>query len=72
MLSLIIRIKGSYDEILVIHNNNLSTFVPEPLLTRILWKLFAIHTKVFETDFFAFDEIKLSNEFSLYSLCKYQ
>jgi hypothetical protein len=45
---------NEYDDVLVLHNNNLSTFVPS-LLTRI-WKLFAVQYKGFETDF-AFDEI---------------
>jgi hypothetical protein len=50
--------KESYDEILVIHNNNLSTFVPEPLFDEnYLGSYLQYNTKVFQTDFFAFDEM---------------
>ena len=52
------ELKDSYDGILVIHNNNLSTFVPEPLFDEnFLGSYLQYNTKVFETDFFAFDEI---------------
>nr|WP_309757143.1 DUF3822 family protein [Flavobacterium sp.] len=52
------ELKDSYDEILVIHNNNLSTFVPETLFDEnFLGSYLQYNTKVFETDFFAFDEI---------------
>ncbi|RDI50209.1 DUF3822 family protein [Flavobacterium glaciei] len=53
------ELKDSYDEILVIHNNNLSTFVPEPLFDEnFLGSYLQYNTKVFETDFFAYDEIQ--------------
>jgi hypothetical protein len=52
------ELKNSYDEILVIHNNNLSTFVPESLFDEnFIGSYLQYNTKVFETDFFAFDEI---------------
>ena len=52
------KLNDSYDEILVIHNNNLSTFVPEPLFDEnFLGSYLQYNTKVFETDFFTFDEI---------------
>jgi hypothetical protein len=52
------ELKDSYDEIVVIHNNNLSTFVPEPLFDEsFLGSYLQYNTKVFDTDFFAFDEI---------------
>lgn len=52
------ELKDSYDEILVIHNNNLSTFVPTPLFDEnFLGSYLQYNTKVFDTDFFAFDEI---------------
>jgi hypothetical protein len=52
------ELKDSYDEILIIHNNNLSTFVPTPLFDEnFLGSYLQYNTKVFETDFFAFDEI---------------
>lgn len=52
------ELKDTYDEILVIHNNNLSTFVPTPLFDEnFLGSYLQYNTKVFETDFFAFDAI---------------
>jgi len=52
------ELKESYDEVLVIHNSNLATFVPEPLFDEnFLGSYLQYNTKVFETDFFAFDEI---------------
>lgn len=52
------ELKDSYDEILVIHNNNLSTFVPTALFDEnFLGSYLQYNTKVFDTDFFAFDEI---------------
>lgn len=47
-----------YDEITVIHCNNLSTFVPAPLFDeQYLGSYLQYNTKVFNTDFFDFDEI---------------
>ena len=47
-----------YDEIVVIHNNKLSTFVPTALFDeQFLGSYLQYNTKVFETDFFDFDEI---------------
>ena len=47
-----------YDEIVVVHSNNLSTFVPTPLFDeQFLGSYLQYNTKVFETDFFDFDEI---------------
>lgn len=52
------ELKETYDEILVIHNNNLSTFVPTALFDEdYLGSYLQYNTKVFETDFFTFDEI---------------
>lgn len=52
------ELRDSYDEVLVIHNNNLATFVPEPLFDeQYLGSYLQYNTKVFETDFFAFDAI---------------
>jgi hypothetical protein len=48
----------TYDEVLVIHDNNLNTFVPKPLFDEAyLGSYLQYNTKVFETDFFDFDEI---------------
>ncbi|MGK4567897.1 DUF3822 family protein [Flavobacterium sp. 3HN19-14] len=47
-----------YDEIVVYHNNNLNTFVPTALFDEELaGSYLQYNTKVFETDFFAFDAI---------------
>lgn len=52
------ELNDSYDDVLIIHNNNLSTFVPAPLFDEnFLGSYLQYNTKVFETDFFAFDEI---------------
>ena len=51
------ELKESYDSVLVIHNNNLSTFVPKALFDEnFLGSYLQYNIKVFETDFFAFDE----------------
>lgn len=48
----------SYDEVVVLHNNNLATLVPTPLFDEAnLGSYLQYNTKVFETDFFAFDAI---------------
>jgi len=47
-----------YDEIVIIHSNNLSTFVPTALFDKeFLGSYLQYNTKVFETDFFTFDEL---------------
>ncbi|MEO7976507.1 DUF3822 family protein [Flavobacterium sp.] len=52
------ELKDSYDEIMVIHNNNLSTFVPAALFDEnFLGSYLQYNTKVFETDFFTYDQV---------------
>ena len=52
------ELKASYDEIVIIHSNNLSTFVPTALFDEeYLGSYLQFNTKVFETDFFAYDEL---------------
>jgi len=52
------ELKDSYDEIMVIHNNNLSTFVPAALFDEnFMGSYLQYNTKVFETDFFTYDQI---------------
>jgi hypothetical protein len=47
-----------YDDIVIIHNNNLSTFVPTALFdSEFIGSYLQYSTKVFETDFITFDEI---------------
>ena len=49
---------ASYDEIIVIHDNNLNAFVPTSLCdTNFLASYLQYNTKVFETDFFTYDII---------------
>ena len=53
------ELTAKYDEVVVIHNNNLSTFVPTALFDEdYLGSYLQYNTKVFETDFFAFDVIE--------------
>ncbi|MDI1255321.1 MAG: DUF3822 family protein [Flavobacterium sp.] len=48
----------TYDEVIVCHDNNLNTFVPTALFDEELaGSYLQYNTKVFETDFFAFDAI---------------
>jgi hypothetical protein len=48
-----------YDEVVVIHNNNLNTFVPKALFDEdYLASYLQYNTKVFETDFYTFDAIE--------------
>lgn len=48
----------NYDEVLVLHDSNLDTFVPSPLFDEdFLGSYLQYNTKVFETDFFAFDSL---------------
>lgn len=52
------ELNAAYDEIVVLHDNNLSTFVPTPLFDeQFLGSYLQYNTKVFETDFFAFDAL---------------
>ena len=48
----------SYDEVLLLHENNLATFVPTPLFDEdFLGSYMQYNTKVFENDFFAHDAL---------------
>ncbi len=50
------ELQADYDEVVIIHSNNLSTFVPTALFDEdYLGSYLQFNTKVFETDFFAFD-----------------
>ena len=52
------ELRDFYDEIVVLHDNNLDTFVPKALFDdQFLGTYLQYNTKVFETDFFAFDQI---------------
>lgn len=52
------ELKDSYDEITILHHNNLSTFVPTALFdANHLGNYLQYNTRVFESDAFAFDEM---------------
>ncbi|HEX9980104.1 MAG TPA: DUF3822 family protein [Flavobacterium sp.] len=49
----------TYDEVAVIHDNNLNTFVPKALFDQdYLGSYLQYNTKVFETDFFDYDDLE--------------
>ena len=53
------ELKAGYDEVVIVHSNNLSTFVPTALFDEeYLGSYLQFNTKVFETDFFAFDQLE--------------
>ncbi|QYJ67908.1 DUF3822 family protein [Flavobacterium litorale] len=52
------ELKMEYDDVVVLHDNNFNTFVPNALFDEnYLGSYLQYNTKVFETDFFAFDAI---------------
>lgn len=56
-----------YDEIQVIHSNNLSTFVPTALFDEeFIGSFLQFNTKVFETDFFTYDELPTHEMVTVY------
>lgn len=56
-----------YDQVLVVHSNNLSTFVPTEIFDEdYLGSYLQYNTKVFETDFFAFDAMPKHQMNSVY------
>lgn len=53
------ELRHQYDEIVVLHSNNLSTFVPTALFDEeFIGSYLQYNTKVFETDFFTFDALE--------------
>ncbi len=57
----------SYDEVLVLHDNMLNTFVPIPLFDEAYkGSYLQYNTKVFETDYFTFDPIKKYDMVNVY------
>jgi len=53
------ELKANYDEVVIVHSNNLSTFVPTALFDEeYLGSYLQFNTKVLETDFFAFDQLE--------------
>ena len=52
------ELSRKYDEVLVLHDNNLNTFVPKALFNENdLGSYLQYNNKVFPSDFFAFDEL---------------
>lgn len=61
------ELNEKYDEVLILHNSNLSTFVPTALFDEhFLGSYLQYNTKVFETDFFAFDEMPVFHMNNVY------
>jgi len=57
----------SYSDVLVLHDNNLNTFVPETFFDeRILGSYLQYNTKVFATDFFIYDELEFHKMKNVY------
>lgn len=53
------ELQAGYDQVMIIHSNNLSTFVPTALFDEdYIGSYLQFNTKVFETDFFAFDALE--------------
>lgn len=53
------ELKSGYDQVMVIHSNNLCTFVPTALFDEeYIGSYLQFNNKVFETDFFAFDTLE--------------
>jgi len=62
-----IILSNSYDEIVVIHDNNLNTFVPNSLFNEdYLGSYLQYNIKVFSTDFFASDFLKNHDMHNVY------
>lgn len=63
-------LSSSFEDILVLHDSNLNTFVPTELFDeQALGSYLQYNTKVFSTDFFAFDELtgkKINNVYIPY------
>ncbi|WP_410880780.1 DUF3822 family protein [Myroides sp. DW712] len=63
-------LSSSFEDILVLHDSNLNTFVPTELFDeQALGSYLQYNTKVFSTDFFAFDELpgkKMNNVYIPY------
>ena len=52
------ELRNSYDEIKIIHSNNLCTFVPAALFdSEFIGSYLQYNTKVFETDYFTYDSL---------------
>ncbi len=61
------ELRAEYDEILVLHRNNLATFVPSPLFDEgSIGSYMQYNTKVFETDFFASDTLATYSMHTVY------
>lgn len=54
-----VSLQNKYDECLVLHSNSLSTFVPQALFDEdFIGSYLQYNTKVFDTDFFTYDELQ--------------
>lgn len=61
------KLNSSFDDILILHNNNLNTFVPESLFDETaLGSYLQYNVKVFPTDYFDFDTLDVSKMKNIY------
>ena len=61
------ELHSKYDEVTVLHHNSLNTFVPISLFDEdFLGSYLQYNTKVFETDFFTFDEMPMYDMNNVY------
>lgn len=58
---------NNYDEVLILHDNSMNTFVPKSLFDEnYLGTYLQYHSKVFETDYFIFDQLESLNMVNVY------
>lgn len=61
------KLNSSFDHVLILHNNNLNTFVPETLFDETaLGSYLQYNVKVFPTDYFDFDSLEVLKMKNIY------
>jgi hypothetical protein len=59
--------KDNYDEVLILHDNPMNTFVPKSLFDEnYLGTYLQYHSKVFDTDYFTYDQLNNSDMVNVY------
>ena len=57
----------NYDDVLILHDNNMNTFIPDEYFDeRTLGSYLQYNTKVFATDFFTYDELEIQKMKNVY------
>ena len=60
-------LQGNFKEILIIHDNELSTLVPKPLFNQNnLADYLKFNAKILKTDYIAFDELNMNDSVNVY------